>query len=769
MAAKTKNILLRISLFLHVLFLSNNVFAQPSGFIDEVITDKFNTPTGLTFDANGRMYVWEKSGKVFIVENGEKSINPIIDISLEVLDYGDHGLNGFVLDPDFLKNGYVYLMYVVKRHHVLNFGKPSYNPNDESPFQNTIARITRYTLTANSGFKTVDLASRKILIGETASTGIPILVDNHGVGSLVFGLDGTLFATVGDGALASDNTDGVLEDSQNEWFLEAISQGFIKSEENINAYRSQNLNSLNGKVLRIDPNTGDGLSSNPFYESEKPRSQKSRIWSYGLRNPFRFSFKPNTGSAKAIDGNPGIIYLGDVGWSHREEINVIPKGGLNFGWPTYEGIDYTNKSYQDARFLPKIHQKPVIDWRGTFAQGIVNGDAFAVGSPQFKGNKFSGIASIGGIWYNYSQFPREYQNLYYHGDYEGWIKAFRFDDKNNPVEVIDFVNDIHPTSFAINPKDGAIYYTNYFYPNIHEVRRLSYNPNANRRPTVVQSASPIYGKAPLNVSFKASDSKDPEGTALKYEWDFGDGKTATEANPTHIFDTKGKSTTYSVTVKVTDDAGLSATKTMSIFVDNTPPTILNTSLDKIDSFENIKDFAVTLNAVVTDAEQAQNQLSYVWSVLLYHDDHIHFVTSFYRLSGDVVLGIVPCDTQNYFYKVTLTATDSEGLSSTFEKTIKPTCVVIAPVLGTEIEVPSLNVGPNPTEHSVDIFPINELTNKILKTTLHNTNGVLLLEKEGYWQEIKPLLDTKLSNSNDGLYLLKISFDNFSRTFKVMKN
>ena len=743
-----------------------NSFAQPSGFIDEAISENWTIPTGLTFDANGRMYVWEKSGKVFIVENGVKSTKPIIDISEEVLDYGDHGLNGFALDPDFLKNGYVYLMYAAKRYHVLNFGKPDYTPQEETPFQTTIGRITRYTLITSSNFTEIELNSRKVLVGETPSTGIPILVDNHGVGSLVFGLDGTLLATIGDAALA---TDGVVDDTQSEWFKEAISFGFIKPEENINAYKSQYLNSLDGKLLRIDPNTGDGLPSNPFYEAASPRSPKSRVWSYGLRNPFRFSIRPNTGSTNSTDSNPGTIYMGDVGWSHREEINVAAKGGLNFGWPTYEGIDYVNKSYQDPQFLPQSHQKPVIDWRGTFAQGIVDGEAFAVSSPQFKGNKFSGISSIGGIWYNYQQFPREYQNLYYHGDYEGWIKAFKFDTKGNPTEVIDFVSDIHPTSFAINPKDGAIYYTNYFYPNIHEIRRLSYNPTANRRPTVVQSATTIFGKAPLTVNFRASDSKDPEGTSLRYEWDFGDGNKSNDANPNHTYNSNGKVATYTATVKVTDEAGLSSSKSMSIFVDNTPPQINSTSLDKIEEFDNSKDFPITFNAEVTDAEHSKEQLRYLWSVLLYHDDHIHFVTSSYRLTGEAVLNIVPCDAQTYFYKVTLTATDAEGLSSTYEKIIKPKCPNAGPVLSTETLNTNFNIAPNPTEHTIDIFPLNELTNKTLKATLYYANGGVLMEKEAFWQEIKPVLDSKLIVAESGMYLLKITTDGFSKTFKVIKN
>jgi len=115
---------LSIFLYFNLQLLSSNSFAQAYGFVDEVFFDNLIISAGLTFDAYGKMYVWEKSWKVFIVENGITYTKPIIDISEEVSDYGDHGLNCFALDPNFLKNGYLCLMYVAKIKHVLNFGKP---------------------------------------------------------------------------------------------------------------------------------------------------------------------------------------------------------------------------------------------------------------------------------------------------------------------------------------------------------------------------------------------------------------------------------------------------------------------------------------------------------------------------------------------------------------------------------------------------------------------------------------------------------------------
>ena len=200
-------------------------------------------------------------------------------------------------------------------------------------------------------------------------------------------------------------------------------------------------------------------------------------------------------------------------------------------------------------------------------------------------------------------------------------------------------------------------------------------------------------------------------------------------------------------------------------MDNTPPTIQSTSIDKVEVFDNTKDFPISLNAQVTDAEHSQEQLRYVWSVLLHHDDHIHFVTSSYKLVAEAVLGIVPCDAQTYFYKVTLTATDAEGLSSTYEKNIRPNCGVLS-ISSLNLE---LGITPNPTEQSVDIFPLNDLTNKKLTVTLYYIDGGILMQKEGFWQEIKPNLDTKLIAAESGMYLLKVSTDGFSKTFKVIKN
>jgi hypothetical protein len=128
----------------------------PPLFIDETVGGAWNQAVGLCFDEQGRMYVWEKGGLVWIVEDGVKSSAPLVDLSAEIGNVGNSGLMGFVLDARFFPNGHIHLFYAV--------------PHAEAHF----GRITRYTADAAGGFHPVDPASRELLVGETFTTGFPI-------------------------------------------------------------------------------------------------------------------------------------------------------------------------------------------------------------------------------------------------------------------------------------------------------------------------------------------------------------------------------------------------------------------------------------------------------------------------------------------------------------------------------------------------------------------------------------------------------------------
>ncbi|MEM9986387.1 MAG: PQQ-dependent sugar dehydrogenase, partial [Bacteroidota bacterium] len=308
----------------------------PQGFTHETIIEGRQQINGVTFDANGRLYFWEKHGAVFIVEDGQMLSAPLLDIRDEAANWRDHGLLGFALDPGFLNNGYLYALYVVDRYALFHRDDPDYDPHVSEEFAATIGRVTRFTADPATNFTTLIPDSRKVLLGETPQTGIPILHESHGVGSLVFGTDGTLLVSTGDAASYLGIDTGGEEGGA--YISQALADGIIRPKEDVGAFRAQLIDCHNGKLLRIDPQTGNGLPSNPFYDATAPRAPRSRVWTMGLRNPFRFAILPETGSHDPADGNPGVFMVGDVGFTRWEELTRIGQGGLNGGWPYYEGL-----------------------------------------------------------------------------------------------------------------------------------------------------------------------------------------------------------------------------------------------------------------------------------------------------------------------------------------------------------------------------------------------------------------------------------------------
>ena len=644
--------------------------AQPADFVDEQFAGPFSTAVGMTFDANGRMYVWERRGVIWTVENGVKSSQPLLDISEEVGNWRDFGLLGVALDPNFLSNGHIYLLYIVDRHHLLYFGTPNYDPNTDEYFDATIGRITRYTAQASSNYSTVDYSTRKILLGESITTGFPNLHQSHGTGHLVFGTDGTLLASFGDGASYSSTDEGSASET---YWQQAIADGIIPASHNIGAYRSQILSSLAGKIVRIDPETGDGIYNNPYYDSGNPRSPQSRTWGRGLRNPCRFSIKPGTGSHDIADADPGIFYIGDVGWGGREEMSVCDGPGLNFGWPKYEGMT-REPGYNNPTYLPANHERPKLDWRNGTARGLINGNIVNVGSGQLPGPSFTGNCSIGGVWYTGTDFPEEYQNTYFHADYGGdWIRNFGFNGQDDPTISRSFKQSVdRPIFIATDPNQGGLYYLTVGGGNY--VRKFTYSPG-NLPPTAVASSSVSGGASPLIVQFTGSSSYDPDQDNLTYEWDFGDGSPISNSpNPIHTY-TQGNGNTvqYSAKLTVRDPGGLEDEATLNISLNNTAPQILSTSVDNINTFSYTNPTNISLSANVNDAESSNAQLSYSWVVSLYHNDHNHDEAPINNPTGNVQLSPIGCDGTTYWYRITLTVTDPGGLSSTYYKDIQPNC------------------------------------------------------------------------------------------------
>lgn len=545
----------------------------PAGFVDEVILSGLDLAVGFTFAPGGLTYFWQKPGVVLVRPPEGGALFPFLDLQEEVAIWAAHGLMGFVLDPDFQLNGFVYLLYGVDHHHLSTFGTPGYDPDMSSPFEETIGRITRYTADVATGFTTVVPGSRLILLGESASSGIPLCSGGHSVGALAFGNDGTLLVSAGDG------------DSPGPASGTCFANGVTRAAEEVGAFRSQLVDSLSGKVLRIDPLSGDGLPSNPFWDPSAPRAARSRVWVMGLRNPYRFVVRPESGSTNPEDGRPGTLFIGDVGEGDYEELDVARRGGVNFGWPVFEGnltnsaiggtptlnldapnplfglsipgvgtcqpefFDFQDLIVQDSlnplqwtnpctagepiSTVPVLrHLRGAITWshHTTATIPIFDGSGEAaeivIDDPQspVAGESFIGSASIGGSWYSGAAFPSTYRNTYFQGDYAaGWIRNFVFDNEQNLLEVREFAEPVgRIVHMEQNRDDGALYYLDYTQSGVADFRRIRYAVG-NQAPQAQLDSSTPWGAAPLTVAFDATASTDPEGAPLRFAWDFGAG------------------------------------------------------------------------------------------------------------------------------------------------------------------------------------------------------------------------------------------------------
>lgn len=712
------------------------IFAQtlPSGFSVSDIGG-WTTPIGTAFNNDGsKMFVWEKAGKVF-VSNWNSSTNTyvkqataVIDISPEVGNWRDHGLLGFALDPNFDVNGLIYLSYVVDRHHLINFGTGSYNANTNTYYAATIGRVTRYQTTTTAGNLVVVPASRTILIGETKTTGIPILYESHGVGSLAFATDGTLLVSTGDAA-SYDATDYGSEPLS--YYAQALTDGIIRANENVGSYRSQILNSHNGKILRIDPATGNGISSNPFYNAGSPRSAESRVWAMGFRNPFKFTFRPNSGSSNPATGDLGELYVSDVGWGDVEELTIIKEAASNAGWPFFEGlnaeanyypINLDNKdepnplfgtggctdqffnfrdlikqatadnihtvynpcnptvpisSVNDNRFF---HRIPSLDWKhndDSARVAVFSGNNYSInqiGTPSsgVPGIPFRGNSATGGCWYSGTNFPLQYNNTFFIADYGGnWIKNITIDFTDKVQTVSDFATNIGAiVDIKQSPMDGNLYCTD-VVTNL--IRKIQFG--GNQSPHAVPASNVTYGLGPLNVNFTGTQSFDLDGSVASYSWDFGDGSPlSTQTNPSHSF-SSGNSLPKKFLVKltVTDNLGATGTDSLIISINNTPPNVTITSPVNNSTYRVGLDTTYSLNAVVTDAEHTPANLSYVWQTTLRHNNHIHIEPIDTSKVTDAVISRIGCNGDTYSWFVSLTVTDKDGLVGMDSSKIFPQC------------------------------------------------------------------------------------------------
>jgi glucose/arabinose dehydrogenase len=241
----------------------------------------FSRPVFLTSpaDGSGRMFVVQQGGKIKVINAGGTVLaTPLLDITAKVSKGGEQGLLGLAFHPNFATNGKFYVNYTTLAGDTA---------------------ITEYRLSPPSSNHVAPTGRRVLTIDQPYA--------NHNGGDIAFGPDGYLYIATGDGGSAGDPGN-----------------------------RAQSLNSLLGKILRINVNGKTSTrgylipSSNPYVG----KTGRDEIWSRGLRNPWRFS----------IDSATGSLWIGDVGQNRYEEVDRTARAGnpvggkaKNYGWRVLEG------------------------------------------------------------------------------------------------------------------------------------------------------------------------------------------------------------------------------------------------------------------------------------------------------------------------------------------------------------------------------------------------------------------------------------------------
>ena len=542
--------------------------ALPQGFKQTQLAGGLKKPVVLAFAPGGDIWIGEQGGTILDYHNGAVQATPIVTLP-SVYSTGECGLLGVAFDPNFASNGYVYISYVV-------------NVTNKSGVTQPFSRLSRFTYSGG----TINPATEKVYYqGNQAQN------QHHPGNDLQVGPDGKLWWSVGDNVPAITNGEA--------------------------------LSNIYGKMLRFNLD-GTIPADNPFVNVP---SAVPAIYSYGLRNPFRFTFLPT--------GQP---MTEDTGSSYWEEMDTLQAGG-NYGWDYFEG--------------------------NCFSCGYLN-PAYAYGHYAVDGAS-SAIAAYSG-----STFPKAYDHVVFVGDYgRRDIEAISF-DPSYQTEISDTVFDPNAGTIAdlVEGPDGNLYFVSVFEGTFSEI--TAPGPFA---PTAKASATPSAGQAPLTVQFSSAGSSDPYGQPLSYSWDFGDGATSTGANPSHQYTANG---TYKVKLTVTGGGGQTATSSTTVVVGQSPPTASITAPATYNAGDTIP-----FSGTATDpVDGTLPGYDYTWQADFISNGAVQPSYSagvpypFYGPATGSTSGSfqVPNDVSQVpgsFYRITLTVTDSAGLQTVVTKDIHP--------------------------------------------------------------------------------------------------
>ncbi len=529
--------------------------------------------------------------------------------TLDVYANSEDGLQGVALDPEFEDNGWVYLVYAPRDADGDGVADtPTGNaPNslpageDESYWDRWVGvnRLARFQWTGD----TIDLASEQVILDVEVQRGQCC----HVGADIDFDGDGNLYLTTGDNTPASTpGANGFAPNND----APGMNPGFDSRR------GAGSTNDLRGKILRIHVED-DGSYSIPDGNLFAPGTEGTRpeIFVMGVRNPFRFEVDPETNSlswgdygpdaTKAVAETAGRGPMGLVEW------NVVSLDDPhNAGWPYVQGDNFAYNDWDFATGTPGEFFDPenlVNDSRwntglrelpparaATLWYGDNPGDQPWDELVNFGSG--SGQAPMGGPVYHYdadnpstTKLPAYWDRKAFFGEFsQDYLAAFTVDwEAFDVTHIEDFLPNAalaaagqpphdNPMDLEFGP-DGSLYVLDYgdgfFRANPDAgLYRIDY-AEGNKAPQARFTATPTSSsQAPLEVTFDASTSSDPEGDDLTYAWDVdGDGTFDAEGvRTTHTYTEIGA---YTARLRVTDASGKFSLTSRVISVGNQAPEV----------------------------------------------------------------------------------------------------------------------------------------------------------------------------------------------------
>lgn len=646
--------------------------ANPEGHLKGLVK-----PTTIDFAPDGKMFVAEWFGRVKVFDSVTDTTPTIaVDIATEVHSFGDRGLLGMKLDPQFGSSGhnYIYLSYAYDvpmgssalPHSEYSDGGD--NCLNESPWTDCLisGRIVRIALDPATG----------IAVGGATEPPQQVLVqswcqqfNSHSMGDLEFDSTGALLASGGEGANYSAADHGQFSnpcgDPPNEG-------GSLRAQDVLTSSPTDQTD-YSGSIIRIDPATGEALPTNPLFGSSDVRAR--RIIAYGMRNPFRIELRPGTDE----------LYVADVGQSAWEELNRLnspPGSALNFGWPCYEGSSGTNSVMPDWKALADAGEAPpcatlyanpsmVTPSIWAYAHHTSAGTGLL-----FSGDKCSpnnGAVFSGLTFYDASgvpsaeAFPSQYDGALFMVDAARgcvWVAPAGADGKPDMSAIANFAypassgdSGLSAVDLTQGP-DGALYAADFYDDSIERISYFGANSPPDASLDADKVGGPMVG-GEFTVHFDAGGSSDAEGDPIHYAWDLdGDGQFDDGSDQSTA---QWKYTTEDnvvASVRVSDEFGRTDETALTIY-----PGDLGPPEPRIDSITP-DGWAIgdTLQYAGSATDPDGGPITYQWAISIQHCPSLCHEHPYIEPSGASGSFVAPPHEYPSHLRFVLTATDDRGRS-----------------------------------------------------------------------------------------------------------